>query len=136
MFALFRVVTAWCSATLAPIPASTAIPSGLPIPPGGAHSFAIWAPNHARPDRRTLVTLLDAGEYVAALPKKETDLTEWQTAIGGLMVIVEHGGPTMFVRIGVMRALNRGHVREFNASRKNTHWGKGEAEKGSVTNQT
>jgi len=28
------------------------------------------------------------------------------------------GGPTMFARIGVMRALNRGHVREFNPDRR------------------
>jgi hypothetical protein len=30
----------------------------------------------------------------------------------------------MFARIGVMRALNRGHIREFNPDRKDTHWGK------------
>jgi hypothetical protein len=29
----------------------------------------------------------------------------------------------MFARIGIMRALNRGYVREFNTSRKDTHWG-------------
>jgi hypothetical protein len=33
------------------------------------------------------------------------------------------GGPTMFARIGVMRALNRNVVREFNPDRKDTHWG-------------
>jgi hypothetical protein len=32
------------------------------------------------------------------------------------------GGPTMFARIGVMRALNRNVVREFNPDRKDTHW--------------
>ena len=30
---------------------------------------------------------------------------------------------TMFARIGVMRALNRHHVREFNPARKEPHWG-------------
>jgi hypothetical protein len=30
----------------------------------------------------------------------------------------------MMVRIGIMRALNWGYVREFNSSRKDTHWGK------------
>jgi hypothetical protein len=30
----------------------------------------------------------------------------------------------MFARIGVMRALNRGYVREFNPSRKEKHWGR------------
>jgi hypothetical protein len=45
------------------------------------------------------------------------------------MLVVEHGGPTMFARIGVMRTLNRGHVREFNTSRKEPHWG-GESSRG------
>src|SRR6266478_9205319 len=43
------------------------------------------------------------------------------------------GGPTMFARIGVMRALNRGYVREFDTSRKETHWGKAEAEERRMT---
>jgi len=29
----------------------------------------------------------------------------------------------MFARIGIMKALNRHHVREFNTSRKEHHWG-------------
>jgi hypothetical protein len=37
---------------------------------------------------------------------------------------VQHSGPTMLARIGVMRALNRGHVREFNPDRKPHHWGR------------
>jgi hypothetical protein len=40
------------------------------------------------------------------------------------MLVATSGGPTMFARIGVMRALNRGHVREFDASRKDHHWGR------------
>jgi hypothetical protein len=40
------------------------------------------------------------------------------------MLVVEQAGPTMFARVGVMRALNRGHVREFNTSRKDPHWGR------------
>jgi hypothetical protein len=32
------------------------------------------------------------------------------------------GGWLMFARIGVMRALNSGHVREFNPSRKDPVW--------------
>ena len=35
-------------------------------------------------------------------------LPEWQAAIEALILVVELGGPTMFARIGVMRALNRG----------------------------
>jgi hypothetical protein len=30
----------------------------------------------------------------------------------------------MMARIGIMRALNRSYVREFNSSRKDTHWGR------------
>jgi hypothetical protein len=33
------------------------------------------------------------------------------------------GGVFSFARIGVMRALNRHVVREFNPDRKDTHWG-------------
>ena len=30
-----------------------------------------------------------------------------------LILVAENGSPTMLARIGVMRALSRGHVREF-----------------------
>ena len=51
-------------------------------------------------------------------------LPEWLTAIEALMLVAERDGPTILARIGVMRALNRGHVREFNTSRKDPHWGR------------
>jgi len=38
------------------------------------------------------------------------------------------GGPTMFARIGVMRALNRHVERVFNPDRKDHHCGQAEAE--------
>jgi hypothetical protein len=41
-----------------------------------------------------------------------------------LLLVAEGGGPTMFARIGVMRALNRHVEREFNPSRKDTRWGR------------
>jgi hypothetical protein len=41
-----------------------------------------------------------------------------------LILVAEHDGPTMFARIGVMKALNR-HVEPlFNPNRKDHHWGK------------
>jgi hypothetical protein len=40
------------------------------------------------------------------------------------MFVVELDGPTMFGRIGVMRALNRDFVRELIPSRKDHHWGR------------
>ena len=42
---------------------------------------------------------------------------------GALILVVGLGGPTMFARIGVMRALNRRHVRDFNPPRKEHHRG-------------
>jgi hypothetical protein len=76
------------------------------------------------PDGRKLVTLRDAASYITGLPKKEATGPEWQAAIEALMLVVKLGGPTMFARIGVMQALNRHHVREFNPSRKEHHWGR------------
>src|SRR5260370_26616066 len=40
----------------------------------------------------------------------------------------------MFARIGIRRALNRGHGREFDSTRKDHHWGKAEAETRYVMN--
>ena len=37
-------------------------------------------------------------------------------------LVAETDGPTMFARIGVMRALKRHHVREFNQNRNTHHW--------------
>jgi hypothetical protein len=48
----------------------------------------------------------------------------WQAAMEALILVATHGGPTMFARIGIMRALNRHRVREFNLSRKDPHWGR------------
>ena len=75
------------------------------------------------PKGRQLVTLKDAADYIMKLLKKESDLPEWQAAIEVLM-LVSRSGPTMMARIGVMKALNRHVVREFNSQRKDTHWGK------------
>ena len=75
------------------------------------------------PSGRTLVTLRDAASYITSLPKKESDLPEWQTAIEVLM-LCSRGGPTMMARIGVMKALNRRVVRAFNPDRKDQHWAK------------
>lgn len=41
-----------------------------------------------------------------------------------LMLVVTLGGPTMFARIGIMQALNRHHVREFDPKHKEPHWGR------------
>jgi hypothetical protein len=76
------------------------------------------------PRGRQLVTLQDAGAYITKLQAAEHEAAEWQAAMEALILVATLGGPTMFARIGVMRALNRGHVREFNPDHKDRHWGK------------
>ena len=67
------------------------------------------------PDGRQLITLEDAGTYVTTLPKAEHTAAEWQAAMEALILVATLGGPTMFARIGVMRALNRHVERVFKA---------------------
>jgi len=76
------------------------------------------------PDGRKLVTLLDAATSTTKLLKNEADTPEWQAAIEGLMLVAELEGPTMFARIGIMRALNRNVERTFDSTHKDTHWGR------------
>src|SRR5450756_323954 len=49
---------------------------------------------------------------------------EWQAAMEALILVATSGGPTMFARIGVMRALNRHVERVVDPSRKDKHWGR------------
>jgi hypothetical protein len=70
-----------------------------------------------QPRGRQLVTLEDAGKYITKLPKAEHEAAEWQAAMEALILVVTLGGPTMFARIGVMRALNRHVERTFNPDR-------------------
>jgi hypothetical protein len=76
------------------------------------------------PSGRSLVTLKDAGTYITKLPKSDHATPEWQAAMESLILVAEQGGPTMFARIGIMRAMNRHVERVFNPSRKDTHWGR------------
>ena len=47
-----------------------------------------------------------------------------QAAMEALILVAESGGPTMFARIGVKRALNRHVERVFNPDRKEHHSGR------------
>jgi hypothetical protein len=76
------------------------------------------------PRGRSLVTLEDAGNYITKLAKAEHEAQEWQEAMEALILVATLGGPTMFARIGVMRALNRRVERVFNHARKDHHWGR------------
>jgi hypothetical protein len=57
------------------------------------------------PRGRQLVTLEDAGNYITK--RAEHEVQEWQAAMEALILVASSGGPTMFARIGIMRALNR-----------------------------
>ena len=85
------------------------------------------------PGGRKLVTLRDAALYIPKLPKVEHDAAKWQAAMQALLLVAEHDGPTMFARIGIMRGLKRGHVREFDTSRKDKHWGRQKLARDSMT---
>jgi hypothetical protein len=62
----------------------------------------------------------DAAVYITKLPKAKHDADEWQAAMVALLLVAEHDGPTMFARIGILRALN-GHVeRVFDRTHKET----------------
>jgi hypothetical protein len=72
------------------------------------------------PRGRQLDTLEDAGNYITKLPKAEHEAAEWQAAMEALILVATRGGPTMFARIGVLRALNRHHQHRMEPRRKAT----------------
>jgi hypothetical protein len=76
------------------------------------------------PRGRQLVTLEDAGRYITKLPKADHEAAEWQAAMEALILVATLGGPTMFARVGVMRALNRHVERVYNPDRKDHLWGR------------
>jgi hypothetical protein len=78
----------------------------------------------ALPDGHMPRTLRDAGGYITKLPEAVHSAAEWQAAMEALILVADLGGPTMFARIGVVRALNRHRERVFNPDRKDRHWGK------------
>jgi hypothetical protein len=71
----------------------------------GINDFPIRS--NCLPKGKKLVTLRDAALYITKLPKAEYDAEEWLAAMEALLLVAEHDGPTMFARIGMMRALNR-----------------------------
>ena len=77
------------------------------------------------PDGRKLVTLRDAANYVTKLPKKESELPEWQTAIEALMLCSRSGDP-MLARIGSSRRSIVMWSGGLIPIAKRPHWGKRE----------
>jgi hypothetical protein len=71
------------------------------------------------------VRVLVVASYISICSiRPNSNSKEWQTAIEVLLLVAEHGGPTMLARIGVMRALSRHVERVFNPDRKEHHWGR------------
>jgi hypothetical protein len=48
-----------------------------------------------------------------------------EAAVEAMLLVVQHNGPTMMARIGMMQALNRDVERVFNPDRKDNHGEKG-----------
>ena len=70
------------------------------------------------PDGRKLMTLRDAGEYIAGLPEGEHGQPHWQIAMRCLIDAAEHGGIVMLAEIAMRRALAHGRPRPEPAPRK------------------
>jgi hypothetical protein len=70
------------------------------------------------PKGKKLTTLRDAALYITKLPKAEHDADEWRAAMEARILVAENDGPTIFARIGIMKALNRRVERVFDSSRK------------------
>jgi hypothetical protein len=70
------------------------------------------------PKGKPLVTLRDAAQFIAALPKADQDAAPWQLAAEMLLLVAEHGGDTMMPRIAVMKALHGNMPRPESAPRR------------------
>ena len=60
------------------------------------------------PNGRRLFTLQDASDYIAALPKAESDAADWRLAMEALVAAAEHGGQVELAWAALHKALNRG----------------------------
>ena len=52
--------------------------------------------------------LRDVAKFLMCMPPRERIQPYWLDAIEALVLVVERNGPTMFARIGIMRALKHG----------------------------
>lgn len=72
-----------------------------------------------------LVMLKDAIAWLAKeVPKSEHSMKQVQAAAHCVTEAAENGGPMMFARMGMMQAINRHKLVEFDPKRKSPHWGK------------
>jgi hypothetical protein len=59
----------------------------------------------AVPIGKPLVTLREAGQYIAALPAETHSTEAWLSAMHVLIQAADHAGPIEFARLGIMQAL-------------------------------
>jgi hypothetical protein len=72
-----------------------------------------------------LVTLQDAIAWLAKeIPRSEHAMKQVQAAAHCVTEAAENGGPMMFAQMGMMQAINRHKVEEFDPKQKSPHWGK------------
>ena len=60
-----------------------------------------------------LRTLLDAGRYIAALPRATQERREWRIATEMLLMVAEGRWPIAFAEIAIRRVLNDGEPPPF-----------------------
>jgi hypothetical protein len=77
------------------------------------------------PDGKKLSTLRDAITHlVNTVPAAERQMPIVLTAAESLTGAAEDGVPVEFARIATLQAINRNAAREFDADRKEPHWGR------------
>jgi hypothetical protein len=59
--------------------------------------------------RKKLITLRDAAEYITELPRAERDTPEWQAVMEALLLVAENSGPPMSARIGIIESHESPH---------------------------
>jgi hypothetical protein len=86
-------------------------------------SWDIHFPNPIMtPQGKALVTLRDAGRYIAALPEQIHDKAAWQTAMHVLMKAADDLGPIEFARLGMMQALYPKGEPVYRSCRSDPKW--------------
>jgi hypothetical protein len=72
-----------------------------------------------------LVTLADAIAWLAKdVPKSKHGMKPVQAAAHCVTEAAENGGPLLFAHIGMMPAINRHKLEEFDPKPKSPHWGR------------
>jgi hypothetical protein len=88
------------------------------------------ASGSVEPGRHSIVTSTAPGTLVLIHAAQDQFLRGFRPRCRPFLLVVEHHGPTMFTRIGVMKALNRHVERVFDPSRKDHHWGRRKLKRG------